>query len=83
MNSANPTITINPRDHKSLCKIMDKYGPTTTTMLCGENEDGEATYTSIFNDHIVVDTHQSNGWVRRNVYWRDGTREELFDGKWK
>ena len=81
MNSET-SIIIDPSDFKSMCELMDRYGPTTTTMLFGENEDGEATYTSIFIDRIVVDTHQFNGWVRRNIYWRDGTREELFDGKW-
>ena len=83
MNSANPTITIDPSNFKSMCELMDKYGETTKTMLFGKNENGETITTSIFTDHIIVDTQQSNGWVRRNVYWRDGTREELFDGRWK
>lgn len=81
MNPEN-CITIDPKNFKSLCELMDKYGETLKTMLFGENEDGETTITSINPDNIVVDTQQSNGWVRRNIYWRDGTREELFDGKW-
>ena len=38
---------------------------------------------SVAKDRIDVVTFQSNGWTRRNVYWRDGTTEELFEGKWK
>ena len=82
MNQEN-CITIDPKNFKSLCELMDKYGETTKTMLSGKNENGETTITSIFTDHIVVDTQQSNGWVRRDVYWKDGTYEELFDGRWK
>lgn len=33
--------------------------------------------------YIDVVNFQSNGWTRWNVYWRDGTREELFEGKWR
>ena len=33
--------------------------------------------------YIDVVNFQSNGWTRWNVYWRDGTREELFERKWR
>lgn len=38
---------------------------------------------SVFRDRVVVNTEQSNGFVRVNTYWIDGTIEENFDGKWK
>lgn len=76
----NDTININPNDLSSLIELMDKYH-TTKYMLPGTNELGEHTTASIFKDKIVVVTYQKNGWVRENVYWRDGTREELFKGK--
>lgn len=76
------TITIDPRDLDSMIEIMDKYHET-KTMLPGINEDGERTYASIFEDRIVIETYQKHHWVRKNVYWRDGTREELFDRKWE
>ena len=74
-------IVIDPSDLNSMVKIMDKYGPL-DTMLGGLNDNNEKTYNSIFKDKIVVVTNQKNGWVRKNIYWRDGTCEELFEGKW-
>lgn len=78
----NNVIEINPRDHKVLCSLMDEYGGS-KTMKLGENENGENVQISIFFDRICVSTMQHNGWVRVNTYWRDGTREETFDGKWR
>ena len=59
---------------------MDKYGDSKYPYF-GENEDGEMVSISIFPDKIVTMTYQSNGWHRKNVYWRDGKREELFEGR--
>ena len=36
-------------------------------------------YISIFEDKIVTMTSQSNGWRRKNIYYRDGSREETFE----
>ena len=47
------------------------------------NTEFEETEISIFPDKIVYATYQHNGWKRENVYWRDGTREETFKGRWK
>ena len=47
-------------------------------MLMGENQDGEFTTTSITPDRIIVETLQDNGWVRKNIYHRDGMVEETF-----
>ena len=33
----------------------------------------------IFKDCISVSTYQHNDWIRKNVYWRDKTTEELFE----
>ena len=62
-------ITFDPADFAGMCRIMD--------------ENGEDTCLSVCHDKITVKTHQYNGWVRINTYWRDGTREETFDGRWK
>ena len=40
---------------------------------------GEDVYISIFYDKIVTATTQANGWIRKNIYWRDGTREEMYE----
>lgn len=76
----NDTININLNDLRSMIELMDKYH-TTKHMLSGTNELGEHTTASIFKDKIVVVIHQKNGWVRENVYWRDGTCEETFKEK--
>ena len=59
---------------------MDAYGDS-KTMYPGMNENGETVWISIFKDMIVVLTSQSNGWNRKNIYYRDGSREELFEGR--
>lgn len=76
----NNTINVNSDDLSSMIELMDKYN-TTNGMLPGINELGERIMVSIFKDNIVVITYQKNGWVRENVYWRDGTCEEMFKGK--
>lgn len=76
----NDTININPNDLNSMIELMDKYN-TTKCMLSGTNELGEHITVSIFKDNIVVVTYQKNGWVRENVYWRDGTCGEMFKRK--
>ena len=75
-------FTVDPSDYCGLLEIMDEFGDT-DTMFAGENEDRESVNISVSHESIVVETFQENGWVRKNVYWRDETQEELFDGKWK
>lgn len=70
-------IIIDPTDYIHLIEVMDLYHHL-DYMLLGHNVEGESTTTSIYEDHIIVDTLQWNGWTRRNVYWRDGDTEELF-----
>lgn len=76
------TFTVDPSDHNGLRRIMDEYG-SSDIPFAGDNENMEEVMISVAKDRIDVVTFQSNGWTRRNVYWRDGTREELFEGKWK
>ncbi len=76
------TFTVDPGDYDSLRRIMDKYGNSMTS-FSGDNANLEEVMISVAKDRIDIVTFQSNGWTRRNVYWRDSTREELFEGKWK
>lgn len=71
-------INLDPTDQESMNRLMDEHGDS-KTMYPGINEDGEDVYISIFHDKIVTSTTQSNGWIRKNIYWRDGTREETFE----
>lgn len=71
------TFTLDPSDLEGMRKLMDEHGDS-ETMFPGENEAGELTFVSIYHDRIIQATHQANGWVRLNTYWRDGTHEETY-----
>ncbi len=76
------TFKVNPKKHDSLLKIMEKYGDSDTRYF-GHNQNGEDITVSVFRDHIFITTYQTNGWVRENTYWHDGTCEETFNGRWR
>ena len=61
-----------------MLRLMDEHGDS-KTMYPGKSENGEDVYISIFSDKIVTVTSQSNGWQRKNIYYRDGSREEMFE----
>jgi len=44
----------------------------------GENSDGEKVIVSIDEESAEIKTLQDNGWIRVNVYYPDGTEEELY-----
>lgn len=75
------TFIFDPSDFKGMLKLMDEKCDS-ETMFLGENTEMEDTTISIFRDKIVYVTYQNNGWVRRNIYYRDGSSEELYDGRW-
>ena len=78
----NKYMYINFNSYAELIELMDnekKY----PTVLIGKNVKDETTLIDIESDFIEVETHQSNGWIRRNVYWRDMAVEELYDGRWQ
>lgn len=77
----NKTIHFDPMDWNSIIKIMDEHGDS-KTMFPGTNEHGEDVWISPYPDRVVIKTFQKNGWTRINTYWRDGTCEETFDGRW-
>ena len=76
------TFDFDPYDDEGMLELMDKYGDSNVTFT-GTNVKEQNVEFSIFKDKIVEVTYQSNGRVRENVYWRDGTREELYRGRWK
>ena len=80
-------VEINPRDRDGLIAVMDdcKANPKKYEQyLIGKNESGEKILLYVNEDNIVVETWQSNGWIRKNYYYRDPDcpDEELFDGRW-
>ena len=76
----NMKIRFDPSDVKAMCELMDRYG-LQEYLNIGHNVNGEVVHISIFTDVIVVVTFQKNGWTRKNVYYRDGSSDETFDGK--
>ena len=71
-------IHFDPMNQEAMNALMDEHGKS-KTMYPGTNEHGESVYISIFEDKIVTMTSQSNGWTRKNIYYRDGSREETFE----
>lgn len=73
------TMEFNPNNWKSIKAAYNKVEKS-QTMLFGENENGEDVIFDIFCENALkVDTLQSNGWTRTNIYWLDDkTVEELY-----
>lgn len=75
-------IEFDPSDRIGMLNLMAQYGDS-EEMMFGENKQGETTQLSIFPDHIVTVTMQHNGWVRKNVYYKDfNETEEIYEGRW-
>ena len=71
-------IHFDPTNQEAMNALMDEHGKS-KTMYPGTNEHGESVYISSFEDKIVTMTSQFNGWMRKNIYYRDGSREETFE----
>ena len=75
-------LTIDFNDYDSLLKLMDDHKQYECTLI-GRTADDELTFTTILEDSVTVRTYQTNKWIRENTFWRDGTTEETFDGRWE
>jgi len=71
-------IHFDPTNQEAMNALMDEHGKS-KTMYPDTNEHGESMYISIFENKIVTMTSQINGWMRKNIYYRDGSREETFE----
>lgn len=47
--------------------------------LSGKNSDDEDVIIIAYEDCIKTKTMQKNGWIRTNVYYKDGSSEETFE----
>lgn len=70
-------IVFDLRDLETSREQMRKYGDTIFPFF-GKNENGEDVLISVFDDKIVMETYQENGYIRTNILHEDGTTEELF-----
>ena len=76
-NKQKKEISFDPNDRKGMISLMQKADEFDQPWV-GENNEGERVLISVNHDNITTQTFQNNGWLRENVYWDNGTREELF-----
>lgn len=74
-------VHFDPHDLKGMNALMDDHEKY-PEMLFGENEHGEKVTISINADNIYTTTEQKNGYLRVNIYYRNGGVEETFEGRW-
>lgn len=78
MQEREKQIKFDPTDWKGMLELCHRYQEF-DTYLEGKNSNGEDTMLSINKDNIVLDTFQSNGWIRQNIYYpQDCTVEERY-----
>ena len=71
-------INFDPHDWKGIAELCKRHAEFDVPWS-GENDEGEHVMISVNEDNITVDTFQSNGWMRQNVYYpKDYTVEELY-----
>ena len=63
------------------CKeLMKALGTENGMPYLGRGKESEGDQVIwIFKDHITGQSMQDNGWVRTEILWADGTKEELYD----
>jgi hypothetical protein len=72
-------LNFDPMDNKGNVALMERANEKTFDVpWAGKNVDGENIMISVNTDNITVETFQNNNWIRENIYWKDGTREELY-----
>lgn len=72
------TESIDPYDLRKvnyLCSAADRI----PLPLVGKNEEGETVMAEVLHQFLKMTTYQSNGWIRINYFYPDGTIEEMFD----
>lgn len=71
------SVVLDPNDWESMIALMNRHCEFDSA-ISAVNTNGEFVSISIYKDKIVSETLQHNNWVRKNVYYRDGTTEELY-----
>lgn len=73
-------LNINFTNLDEVVKACKKYG-SSKMPFNGKNTDDENVIIEIYPNKIRVTTFQKNRWERENIYYTDGTCEELYKGK--
>ena len=71
-------IKFSTDDLNSMIRLMRHYKEFPMPLCC-KNDVDENMIISINKDNIVVKTIQNNGWARTNIFYKDGTVEELYE----
>lgn len=75
-------IRVDPNDWDSMLALMEKADEFLSSYM-GTNNEGELIQIKVSHDNISVDMYQQDGHIRRNIYYKDHTSEELFEGRWR
>ena len=73
-------IEFNPKT-TNIKEFIEKYN-NVHQYIMGKNSLGEDTLMSINYDNVSVRTYQNNHHIRTNIYYEDGTIDEVFEGLW-
>ena len=71
------SVVLDPSDYDGMISLMDRYKEF-DSVISALNVKGEFVTIQIEKDRIVSETFQFNNWIRKNIYHRDGTTEELY-----
>lgn len=77
----NGKLNIDTKDFQGMIELMKRADePEFKDAFFGiDSETGESVLVSVNSDNITLITCQSNGYSRENVYWDNGTVEELYE----
>lgn len=78
---ARKDIQFDSSDHDGMVKLMNNHELYGHIILC-TNQNGEGMLLLIQENRIDAHVFQHNHWIRHMVYHRDGTVEEMYEGKW-
>lgn len=79
----NYNTAIDLQDTKACFELMDSLAADDELSGAGVNMEGEETTAIVSPEYIKIHTFQHNHRIRVNVLWRDGDREQYFEGTWE
>ncbi len=71
------TIDFDSTDFVGIVALMDRADEFPSAVF-GKNTDGETVMISVNKDNVTYEVFQDNGWTSENIYYRDGSVEQLM-----
>lgn len=56
-----------------------KAGTLELGLFAGTNDKKNIVIVKVTDNELIITTCQDNGWLRKNIYYRDGTTEEIYE----